>query len=409
MLLSSRLGLAGAASVCVVTLLAAPQQVDAASSASSAASTEVQGQQTTHRANMRVSPPLHAGSTPKVKRRVKRAPPVILTPSVTPTPSPSATGNPPTVPHPLPSGPVLAPPVLAAPSTTPTYSGVSNTFGVALPSVAWNPSVLDTFSATVGKKPELVTWALGWEHDADFYAAGADRLHAKGYAQELTWMPNDYQQSSAEQPKYTLSRIIDGSFDAYITRWATQIKAWDKPLRLRFGHEMNGDWYPWSEQANGNSPGQYVAAWRHVHDIFDKVGADNVSWVWSPNVAYPGSIPFSQVYPGDEYVDIVSLDGYNWGTTYGKTWQSFSEVFSASIAAVQSLTSKPLYISETGSAEAGGDKAAWITDMFTFLAKHPEVRGFTWFERATENDWRIESSARATAAFAAGVQDPRYR
>ena len=31
---------------------------------------------------------------------------------------------------------------------------------------------------------------------------------------------------------------------------------------------MNGWWWPWSEQLNGNNPGEFVAAWRHVHDIF---------------------------------------------------------------------------------------------------------------------------------------------
>ena len=47
---------------------------------------------------------------------------------------------------------------------------------------------------------------------------------------------------------------------------------------------MNGNWFAWMEGVNGNQPGEYVAAWRHVHDIFTAVGATNVSWVWCPNV-----------------------------------------------------------------------------------------------------------------------------
>jgi beta-mannanase len=30
---------------------------------------------------------------------------------------------------------------------------------------------------------------------------------------------------------------------------------------------MNGNWFSWSERTNVNQPGEYVAAWRHVHDI----------------------------------------------------------------------------------------------------------------------------------------------
>jgi len=80
---------------------------------------------------------------------------------------------------------------------------------------------------------------------------------------------------------------------------------------------MNGNWYPWSEQVNGNHPSQFVQAWQHVHDIFTKLGVTNVTWVWSPNVEYGGSIPLSELYPGSNYVDWVGIDGYNWSTVQG--------------------------------------------------------------------------------------------
>ena len=84
------------------------------------------------------------------------------------------------------------------------------------------------------------------------------------------------------QPAFSLGRIIDGSFDWYIRRWATGARDWGHPFFLRFDHEMNGDWFTWSEGVNGNTAGQFVAAWRHVHDVFESVGASNVTWVWSP-------------------------------------------------------------------------------------------------------------------------------
>ena len=99
--------------------------------------------------------------------------------------------------------------------------------------------------------------------------------------------------SSGDQPAYRLAAIIDGTYDAYIRSWATGMAALPYPVVIRFAHEMNGFWYPWCEQSNGNRPGDYVAAWRHVHDLFADAGAHNVTWLWSPNVTYPGAAPLA--------------------------------------------------------------------------------------------------------------------
>ena len=78
--------------------------------------------------------------------------------------------------------------------------------------------------------------------------------------------------------------MIAGTHDAYIREFAEDARDWGHPFFLRFNWEMNGNWFPWSEGVNGNQPGEYVAAWRHVHDIFTEVGATNATWVWCPNV-----------------------------------------------------------------------------------------------------------------------------
>ena len=96
---------------------------------------------------------------------------------------------------------------------------------------------------------------------------------------------------------------------------------------------MNGDWFPWAENANGNQPGDYVAAWRHVHDIFTSVGATNATWVWCPYVdATPKLGPLARYYPGDDYVDWTCLDGFNWGNNgvNPQPWTSFDKIFGPS-------------------------------------------------------------------------------
>ena len=43
-------------------------------------------------------------------------------------------------------------------------------------------------------------------------------------------------------------------------------------------------------------------------------------------------------------------------------------------------------------AEAGGDKAAWIVEMFSWLDANDDVGAVIWFEHDKETDWRIRSS-----------------
>ena len=238
----------------------------------------------------------------------------------------------------------------------------------------------------------------------------ANSIRARGAVPMVTWLPCLDGSLGARQPKFALSRILAADYDAYIRRWATGAAEWSHPLLLRFAPEMNGPWNPWSAGVNGNRARDYVQAWRHVHGLFDKAGAVNVRWVWSPNVVAAGTVPLRSLYPGDAYVDWVGIDGYNWGTTRpGSRWQSFGQVFGRTLSQVRRLTHKPLMLSEVGSSEAGGDKSAWIRGMFRALRRNPTILAFVWFNFNKETDWRIESSAGSRRAFAAGVAAPRVQ
>jgi hypothetical protein len=276
-------------------------------------------------------------------------------------------------------------------------------FGVTMPGVPSDMSGLRALSRSLGASPRQVMWYSAWSDRTGFPATEAGRVAATGATPVVTWEPWD-PTGGVNQPAYTLDRIAAGQFTAYETMWADQVKAYGKPVVLRFAHEMNGSWYPWSAQANGNTADDYVAAWRHVHSVFTARGVTNVSWSWSPNVPYPGATPLASLYPGDAYVDQVALDGYNWGTTQPwSTWTPFWDLFSPGVRELQSITSKPLLIGEVASADQGGSKAAWIQGMFAALARHPEVRGFTWFDFAKETDWRIDSTTASLKAFRSGL------
>jgi beta-mannanase len=91
-------------------------------------------------------------------------------------------------------------------------------------------------------------------------------------------------------------------------------------------------------------------------------------------------------YPGDEYVDWLCFDGYNFGASsfgqsFNSKWVSFDEIFKTSYAELQAISpDKPIIIGEFASTEEGGDKAAWITDAFTKIEKdYPQIRAIIWF------------------------------
>jgi len=294
-------------------------------------------------------------------------------------------------------------------TTTPSvYSGVY------VPGWLSDLSRVAQFEADAGKPAAIVMWYQGWglqDGSQNFQPAWMDGVRAHGAIPLITWEPWLYT-AGVSQPQYALRNIIAGAIDPYITAWAAASKAWGHPYFLRFAAEMNGNWFPWCEQVNGNAAGEYVQAWRHVHDIFVAQGATNVTWVWSPNVEYGGSTPLAGLYPGDAYVDWLGIDGYNWGSGFpGKSWQTFPAVFGPTYAALTQLSaSKPIMIAETASAEAGGSKVDWITDaLATQIPRHfPRIRALVWFNEEKETDWRIESSPSAQAAFARAIAAPLY-
>lgn len=310
---------------------------------------------------------------------------------------------------------------LAPTATVPVTPANSIALGTYVDSVPEYPRVLDRFIAQTGKKPALLMWYRNWANGPNpaFTAADLDVAYNHGAMPMITWQPLDGAVSSErrdQQPAYRCANIAAGHFDAFIIAWAKAAAAYQKVFYLRFAHEMNGNWYPWgttSDNANGNTPAEYVAMWRHVVDIFRQQGATNVYWVWSPNASYADSTftPFAQVYPGDGYVDWVGIDGYNFGTTQKKTtWTDLTSLMGETYDALVEFTNKPMMFAEIASAEQGGDKAAWITQglMTDIPARFPRVYAVVWFNANREANWRVDSSPTSLAAYANVAKSALY-
>lgn len=270
---------------------------------------------------------------------------------------------------------------------------------------------MDADSQLLGATPKIEEVYQDWAHQG-FWTPNMDAIANRGATPVISWEPEDYTQEPNPQPNYNYASIISGTYDSYIHQFARDAKAWKKHVYLKFAAEMNIDVYPWGvgNTGSGNTSAQFVTMWRHVHDIFTAEGTANVIWVWCPNVIITPSAPFPDVYPGDNYVDWVGLDGYNWGTLR-IGWQTFPEVFGDSYNALIALTSKPIIICEVASNESGGNKAQWITQSFLtdIPTKFPLIRAVIWFDEIQETDWRYNSSAASLAAFQQVAQSPLYQ
>jgi hypothetical protein len=238
--------------------------------------------------------------------------------------------------------------------------------------------------AVLGRHPQLHLTYFGWNDDwatSEVVRQDAD----SGVVSLVNWEPFDVD----------FHDIVDGRHDGMLETRAQQAGELEHPVFVDFAAEMNEE-----EGWGGHDPELYVAAYRHIHDIFERHDGGNVVWVWAPNnVDSEDAAGALEYYPGDAYVDWTGIDGYNWGTSQaGFEWQTFDEVFRPMYTQLVGL-GKPIIIGETGSAEEGGDKGEWVAGILpTLREEFPEIRALVWFDVKKERDWRIDSSAGSAAA-----------
>jgi Glycosyl hydrolase family 26 len=243
------------------------------------------------------------------------------------------------------------------------------------------------FAKTVGRQPNLVGYYSGWGEP--FRTSFAQTVSAHGAVTIMQWDPTGA----------SVAGIAAGHYDSYLRSFAVSVRDFGKPVVIGFGHEMNATWYSWGK---GHVPPRtFVAAWRHVVQLFRGEGTDNVTWLWTINADLPSTGPIARWWPGSGYVTWVGIDGY-----YYRPGDSFGSVFGKTIAQVRLLTGKPVLLSETAVGPIPG-QAAKIGELFAGVQQY-QTLGLIWFDIAQNSgiyhqDWRIENSPAAEAAFRRGA------
>jgi hypothetical protein len=265
--------------------------------------------------------------------------------------------------------------------------------------VGWKDSAIANFEALVGKQAQSEMVFAHWGNDPVFPHRFA-RIRDQGKTMVLYWEALDYDRDYFAQPEYSLDAVNAGLLDGYFRTFAAGAKTYAGPIILIPYSEFNGNWYPWGGTIGNNSPEKLIAAYRRIHGFFTDV--PNVKFAWVPNNVPVPNVPMNQFelyYPGDEYVDYVGLDGFNFG---GSQQQTFDQMFTGPLLRLKKYH-KPIYIFSFASADFPG-KAAWITDALTVqLYKHPEVVGWLWFNENKERDWRVNSATSTLEAFKAAL------
>jgi mannan endo-1,4-beta-mannosidase len=254
---------------------------------------------------------------------------------------------------------------------------------------------LDNFAANLGRKPNLVGQYVPWGQTFD--APAVQNAWSYGALYYVAWEPFGI----------SAQAIATGHADGYITQFARAVRTLNLPIAVSFGHEMNGNWYPWGTAHT--TAVQFVAAWRHIHDLFARVGATNVIWVWNANIINPvPQVPLKPLWPGKRYVNWVGITGY-FATTGAQT---YGTLYQPTIDEIRQFTSKPVLIAETA-IETGPAEVACAKQLLDTVTQHPDVLGFIWFDYNKGGvDWRVESRPILRAAMASDIArlllvDPR--
>ena len=209
-----------------------------------------------------------------------------------------------------------------------TVTAPAREFGVAT-----DPWHVDEWAAAVGARPTMVMEfeAFSRRRTIDSHFAEALRQGLSSFM--VTWEPWVTVKASLgketqyrPQPEYSNEAIAAGTWDAYVRDFARSVAGAKLRTYIRFAHEMNGDWYPWSRD-----PQQFVLAWRRIVDMFRAEGATNAKFVYSVNpslwqdnrtVFQPSVMRY---WPGHAYVDYVGSTMISFGGRKDYTVAEFSE------------------------------------------------------------------------------------
>ena len=279
-----------------------------------------------------------------------------------------------------------------------------------------DPWHIDDWTAAVGAQPTMAAkFEAFWRKQT--VVKWREEAQRRGIRELLVswepWKPVPTKlgvfKQSHPQPGFRNVDIANGKQDAYIRRFATDLAEFDGTVYLRYAHEMNGFWYPWSRDARN-----YRRAWRRVVRIFRQSGAANVRFLWSVNPNLYGTQhellkSVKPYWPGSSYVDAIGSTMINFGGA--KVYAV--DRFEPRLRALHRMYSKPVMLTEVNT-QFGG-RIRWLRDFGAMLRRMPWLTGVAWSQlpsRGAEQmnqpgdlNWDIQQDRRSAAALRHIIND----
>lgn len=311
---------------------------------------------------------------------------------------------------------------------SPLVSQANTLLGVYYGNQGWAMPEVVELEQWQEKKHSVVTLFTGWSENSKYllFNHQLDKVWNHGSIPMITWEP----WFGEGTPDNIETLIAQGEYDEYIASWADNLKNFiagddqqlgtedDKRAYIRLAHEANGNWYPWSAQQGVNTPDDFTSMWKHVWNLVAQTGLnqDHIQWVWTVNASDAGSFTAEDYYPGEQYVDWVGIDGYNWGNDYSwSTWRTPEAVFADMLQRLRVIApNKPVSLPEVGSTsnKAGvtdlAAKDEWISQLFSYLHT-ADIRMISWFNEDKEADWQMFDGRNGPALWNDKFVYPAYK
>ncbi|QKJ29376.1 glycosyltransferase [Mucilaginibacter mali] len=234
---------------------------------------------------------------------------------------------------------------------------------------------------------DIVSVYLSWGDQPKCFVPAAlmDSIYRNNSTPMITWEPwqNLFSGFAGQKDESVFAHILAGKYDDYITRMAGQLRALNRPVFLRFAHEADNPAYPWSA-AGKNTPEDFKAAWKYVHNLFIANGAWNVTWVWNPWTPKAAETYF----PGYAYIDWIGITGLNYGKygIDGRSW-SFKQIYMPYHRLKIMKWGIPVMIAEMGSVKEAVDQTAWLqAGIQSTRYSFPEIKGLVLFNSAFDQN-----------------------
>ncbi len=258
--------------------------------------------------------------------------------------------------------------------------------GVYEPDDPGSYSQVSAFASAIGRWPAIVSYYGNW--GMPFQRTFASQVFSHGSETLVQLDPRNV----------TLAAIASGQHDRYLRAYASAVRSFGRQVIISFGQEMNGSWYSWG--AGHTAPAVFIAAWRHIVNLFRAEGVRNITWLWDVNCAFPNGSPISEWWPGSSYVNWVGLDCY-----YFHRSDTFKSLFAPNIAAIRQVTDDPILIAETAAGPIAGSSK--VADLFNGVREY-YLLGFVWFDQAQHDgiyhqNWRLEDNQGMLAEFRKAV------